>query len=194
MRVRAQHRAARMASRSAPCSLHRKSAFTLSGWDIVLPVTSSSMTGLAVGLWWSLKGRTDLHVRANSTLTAVREQDEILRAIVRPYAAAVGPRFLLVQDYARLHVARFCRQFLDDECIDAIDWPSHTPDLSQIEQPWNVMYRCIQHCQVHPQTVPDPGLGIFLMSQLIVSWKIFYQTLSGVLTGARGPHTSLSHF
>ncbi|KAJ8367800.1 hypothetical protein SKAU_G00078280 [Synaphobranchus kaupii] len=54
----------------------------------------------------SLEGRTDLHVIANGTLTAVRYRDEILRAIVRPYAGAVGPGFLLVQDNARPHVAR----------------------------------------------------------------------------------------
>lgn len=38
----------------------------------------------------SLEGHTDLHVLANNTLTAVRYRDEILRAIVRPCAGAVG--------------------------------------------------------------------------------------------------------
>ena len=45
----------------------------------------------------SLEGRTDLHVTANDTLTAVRYRDEILRTIFRPDAGAVGPVFLLVQ-------------------------------------------------------------------------------------------------
>lgn len=36
-----------------------------------------------------MEGRTDLPVLANGTLTAVRYQDEILGAIVRPYAGAV---------------------------------------------------------------------------------------------------------
>ncbi|KAJ8332732.1 hypothetical protein SKAU_G00425210 [Synaphobranchus kaupii] len=79
--------------------------------------------GGSVMVWGgiSLQGRTDLHVIANGTLTAVKYRDEILRAIVRPYAGAVGPGFLLVQDSARPHVARVCTQFLDEEGIDAID-------------------------------------------------------------------------
>ncbi|KAJ8376822.1 hypothetical protein SKAU_G00074020 [Synaphobranchus kaupii] len=43
----------------------------------------------------SLEGRTNLDVLANGTLTAVRYRDEILRPIVRPYAGAMGPGFLL---------------------------------------------------------------------------------------------------
>ncbi|KAJ8348305.1 hypothetical protein SKAU_G00268940 [Synaphobranchus kaupii] len=64
--------------------------------------------GGSVMVWGgiSLEGRTNLHVLANGTLTAVRYRDEILRPIVRPYAGAVGPGFLLVQDNARPHVAR----------------------------------------------------------------------------------------
>ncbi len=45
--------------------------------------------------------------------------DEVLRAIVRPN---VGP-----------HVARVCRQFLDDKDIDATERPLCSPDLNPIE-------------------------------------------------------------
>ena len=38
-----------------------------------------------------------------------------------------------MQDIARPHVAGMCRQFLDDEAIDVIDWPSRLPDLNSIE-------------------------------------------------------------
>ncbi len=38
----------------------------------------------------SLEGCIDLHVLANSTFTAVRDQDEILRAAVRSYTGAVA--------------------------------------------------------------------------------------------------------
>ncbi|KAJ8388882.1 hypothetical protein AAFF_G00126380 [Aldrovandia affinis] len=113
----------------------------------------------------SLEGRTNLHVLVNGTLTAIRYRDEILRPIVRPYAGAVGPGFLLVQDHPRPHVARVCRQFLDDEGIDAIDWPSRYPDLNPIEHAWDVMYWCIRRRQVAPQTVQE------LTDALIQVWE-----------------------
>ncbi len=48
-----------------------------------------------------MEGRTDLYRLDNGTLTSIRYWDEILGPIVRPYAGAVGPGFLLVHDNAR---------------------------------------------------------------------------------------------
>ena len=109
--------------------------------EVLLHVTSPSM-------WWSvivwgglsLEGHIDLHVIANSTVTPIRYQDEILRAIIRPYAGAVDPGLLLVQLNARPNVARVCRRFLDEEGIDSIDRPSLSPDLNPNEHLWDVMY------------------------------------------------------
>uniref|UniRef100_A0AAZ3RXU6 Transposase Tc1-like domain-containing protein n=1 Tax=Oncorhynchus tshawytscha TaxID=74940 RepID=A0AAZ3RXU6_ONCTS len=56
----------------------------------------------------SLGGRTAFHVLARGSLTAIRYRDEIPRLLVRPYAGAVGPGFLLMQDNARPHVAGVC--------------------------------------------------------------------------------------
>uniref|UniRef100_A0AAY5LCZ4 Tc1-like transposase DDE domain-containing protein n=1 Tax=Esox lucius TaxID=8010 RepID=A0AAY5LCZ4_ESOLU len=91
----------------------------------------------------SLEGRTDIHLLASDTLTAVGYREEILRPIIRPYAGAVAPGIHLMQDIAHPHVVRVCRQFLDDEGIDVIYWPSRPPDLNPIENLWGVMYRCI---------------------------------------------------
>ena len=81
----------------------------------------------------SLEGCTNLRMLANGTRSVVRYRDEVFRPTVRAYAGVVVPGFLLVQDNARPHVARVCRQFLDDQGIDTIDWPSHSPDMNQIE-------------------------------------------------------------
>ncbi len=56
--------------------------------------------GGSVVVWGgiSMEGRTDLYRLDNGTLTAIRYWDEILGPIVRPYAGAVGPGFLLVHD------------------------------------------------------------------------------------------------
>ncbi|KAI4884693.1 hypothetical protein NFI96_001291 [Prochilodus magdalenae] len=103
----------------------------------------------------SLEGRTALHVLARGSLTAIRYRDEILRPLVRPYAGAVGPGFFLMQDNARPHVAGVCKQFLQDEGIEAMDWPARSPDLNPIEHIWDIMSRSIHQCHVAPQTVQE---------------------------------------
>uniref|UniRef100_A0A6Q2XCV3 Cyclin-dependent kinase 20 n=1 Tax=Esox lucius TaxID=8010 RepID=A0A6Q2XCV3_ESOLU len=108
-------------------------------WNII---QHDRFGGGSVMVWGgiSLEGRTDLHMLANGTLTAVRYRDEIHRPIVRLYTGAVNPGFLLVQENARPHVARVCRQFLDDEVIDEIFWPSRSPNLNPVEFLWDVIY------------------------------------------------------
>nr|XP_033491379.1 tripartite motif-containing protein 16-like protein [Epinephelus lanceolatus] len=113
----------------------------------------------------SLGGRTALHVLARGSLTAIRYRDEILRPIVRPYAGAVGPGFLLMQDNARPHVAGVCQQFLQDEGIDAMDWPARSPDLNPIEHIWDIMSRSIHQRHVAPQTVQE------LADALVQVWE-----------------------
>ncbi|KAI4883197.1 hypothetical protein NFI96_000245 [Prochilodus magdalenae] len=108
----------------------------------------------------SLEGRTDLYRLDNGTLTAIRYQDEILGPVVRPYAGAVGPGFLLVP-----HVARVCRQFLENEGTDTIDWPTGSPDLNPIEHLWDIMFQSIRRQQVALQTVQE------LSDALVQIWE-----------------------
>ncbi|CAJ0958209.1 unnamed protein product [Ranitomeya imitator] len=67
---------------------------------------------------------------------------------------AVARRFA-VSDNARPHVARVCQQFLQDEGIEAMDWPAHSPDLNPIEHIWDIMSRTINQRHVAPQTLQE---------------------------------------
>lgn len=102
---------------------------------------------------------------ATGSLTAIRYRDEILRHLVRPYAGAVGPGFLLMQDNARPHVAGVCQQFLQDEGINAMDRPARSPDLNPGEHIWDITSRSIHQRHVAPQTVQE------LADALVQVWE-----------------------
>ena len=51
-------------------------------------------------------GRTDLHIVTRGMMTGVRYREEILDVYVRPYAVAIGPQFILMDDSARPHRVR----------------------------------------------------------------------------------------
>ncbi|KAI4904922.1 hypothetical protein NFI96_033168 [Prochilodus magdalenae] len=44
-----------------------------------------------------------------------------------------------------------CQQFLQDEGIEAMDWPARSPDLNPIEHIWDIMSRSIHQRHVAPQ-------------------------------------------
>ena len=67
-----------------------------------------------------MEGRTNLHVLANSTMTAVRYQDVLHRPIVRLLVQwALGSSWC--RTMPSLVWPECVRQFLDDKGIDTID-------------------------------------------------------------------------
>ncbi|GFX03429.1 transposable element Tcb1 transposase [Trichonephila clavipes] len=81
-------------------------AIGLSDWGNVM-FTDESRFALEpndkrIRIW---RYRTDLHIFKRCSVTAVRYRDEVLEPIVRLYAAAVGPTFVLMDDNARLYRA-----------------------------------------------------------------------------------------
>ncbi|GFT60858.1 transposable element Tcb1 transposase [Trichonephila clavipes] len=79
----------------------------------------------------SLGYRTDMHIFKRGSVTAVRY--EVLEPVVRLYAAAVGPTFVLMDDNARPHRADIVDIYLESEGIARMAWPAFSPDLNHIE-------------------------------------------------------------
>ena len=55
------------------------------------------------------------------------------------------------QDNARPHTARLTTQYLQANNVDAMEWPSKFPDLSPIEQVWDLLDRRVRERPVQPQ-------------------------------------------
>ena len=87
--------------------------------------------------------------------TAIRYRDEILDPIVRPYAGAVGPTFILMDDNARPHRARVVQQYLEQQTIEWMDWPARSPDMNPIEHVWDMLGRALASRQRQPVTLDE---------------------------------------
>nr|KAG5706368.1 hypothetical protein BaRGS_033129 [Batillaria attramentaria] len=103
-----------------------------------------------------VKGKTDLHVFWNGTLTAIRYRDEILDPVVRPYAGANG----LMYDNARPHRARIVDQYLEEESMERMEWPARSPDLNPIEHVWDMIGRAVRARVNPPRTLAQLGQAL----------------------------------
>ncbi|GFU45779.1 transposable element Tcb2 transposase [Trichonephila clavipes] len=70
------------------------------------------------------------------TVTGLRYRDEILDPYVRPYAAAIGNDFILINDIARPHRARIVEEYLEDHGLERMEWPARAPDLTSLGLSW----------------------------------------------------------
>ncbi|CDQ68997.1 unnamed protein product [Oncorhynchus mykiss] len=98
-----------------------------------------------------------------------------------------------MQDNARPHVAGVCQQFLQEEGIDAMDWPARSPDLNPIEHIWDIMSRSIHQRHVAPQTNQE------LADALVQVWEeIPQETIHHLIRSmprhVEATHTTETHF
>ncbi|GFV83989.1 transposable element Tcb1 transposase [Trichonephila clavipes] len=107
---------------------------------------------------------TDLHIFKWGSVMAVWYRDEVLEPIVRLYAGAVGPTFVLMDDNACPHRADIIDDYLEDEGIMA--WPAYSPDLTPIENLWEALGRAVS------SRFPPPATLIELETALQEEWRL----------------------
>ena len=82
--------------------------------NVSLPYANHDRSrGCSVMVWAyiSMQSKTDLYIVQNGKLTAARYVNEILDVYVRPYAGAIGPDFIFMDDNVGSSTST-CRQHL----------------------------------------------------------------------------------
>jgi hypothetical protein len=111
-------------------------------------------------------------------MTGTQYWVEILDVYVRPYAGAVGPEFILMDDKARPHKARVVEQYLQQETIVCMDWPLRSPDLNPLEYVWNMLQVALSHPRAQPMTLAELG------NALVQEWNNLPIEIPGCLLTA----------
>ncbi|GFU39457.1 transposable element Tcb2 transposase [Trichonephila clavipes] len=108
--------------RNRLCWAREHVSWTQQQWASVLFTDESRFTMESDSGRISLGGHTELHVFHGGTVFGLRYRDEILDPYVRPYAAAIGNDFILMDDdNARPHRARIVEEYLEDHGLERME-------------------------------------------------------------------------
>ena len=106
---------------------------------------------------------------------------------VRPYAGAIGPQFILMDDNARPRRARVAEEYLQQDTIIRMDWAAWSPDLKPIEHVWSMLQVAILRRPVQPTALVELGNALteewnnleMAAIQRLIGWMISRSRLPG---------------
>ena len=107
--------------------------------------------------------RTQLHV-FNGRVTAEVYRNDVIENIVIPFLRNHGNVTTLQQDNATPHTAHLTVDYLEQQHVQILPWPSLSPDLSPIEHLWDELGRRVNRFH-NPENVGQ------LKAALIQEWE-----------------------
>ncbi|GFX69141.1 transposable element Tcb2 transposase [Trichonephila clavipes] len=133
-------------------------------------------------------------VRLTSRQRRDRREDEILRPIVVPYAAAIGDDFILLDDNSRPHRANLVEDSLFEEGIVRMEWPAYSPYMDPIGHVWDALGRRVAGHQPPSQTLQELERALLeewdRIPQLVINSLIdSMPQRCSTLLAVRGNHT-----
>lgn len=94
----------------------------------------------------------------------------ILRQTMLPTVTAVyGENFIFQHDNSPIHTSRLVQQYLQENEINVLPWPSKSPDLNPIENVWGEMTKYIYKHDFRPRNQQE------LLQKIRESWGLISQ-------------------
>ena len=124
-------------------------------------------------------------VPIQGNVSAARFRDEITQPHLLPDIDVRAEIFH--QDNARPDTAHLTMDYLQNQNIVVIPWPSKSPDLNPIEHLWDELDRRVHQCQPQPQTLQA------LQQAIQYEWQIIPQERIHRLIGSMSRRVNGGH-
>ena len=111
-----------------------------------------------------------MYVIENGTLMALRYCNEIHNQFMRPYASAISPEFVLMDDNVGPHHVHVTNAYLERETIVRLDWSARSSDLNPIEHAWDILQHVILTRPVQSRTLLE-----LTEDALVAEWRLIPQ-------------------